>query len=464
MNILRKIMLTVVIGFGFVPLSFADLTINLVAVNGSDEVKEIDVKSYLPKELEPPDILDTGALTVQYDVDKGSYFVTGKTTFQPKESKTFKIKVADVWKIRPDEIDILRKQVEENLRLLKGKPKFEVGQEAQEFLLSRLESIYLQEQTYSEDIERRIEQYRANIDELNYVRKKIYAFDYLAVEAEPEALVPSKTVKFILEVKNPSEFNEKEVNQKHYLPKEIKPANVVDSKGFDVRYDEKKALFYLTKKETFKPSEVKKYEIIIHDVWTHPQGKLDALAARGLTALNEVRDSMYTASGDFLYQDVLRKLEQIKESQEKDLPIKDHIGLFRVNGQRFTDAEELVDRMEHLMAIVRAKRLEELEKGKVKNVLQRLKALKGLAQLSEAIFKKGITLTTVWRIIFATLGFVAFFTTLNFVIWVRRSANMGEEGTKGPIKEVPKPGAAAATAEPEEEKGKAKPNPKPAKA
>ena len=49
--------------FLFVSAAFAkDMTIKLIAVNATEEEKEIDVKSLLPKELKPEDILDMGKL------------------------------------------------------------------------------------------------------------------------------------------------------------------------------------------------------------------------------------------------------------------------------------------------------------------------------------------------------------------------------------------------------------------
>ena len=237
MKIIVKIILLVgILCFGMILPACADLTINLVAVNGTQEVKDIEVKSYLPKELEPSDILDSGDLKVQYDVDKGAYYVGGKVSFQPKESKTFKIKVADVWRIMPEEVEILRNQVDENLALLEGKDNYQAAQEVRDKLTERLDFIYGQQETYSQDIERRIEQYRAYYTQLEQVRKNIYAFDHLILESpHTDQLAAPKTVKFVLEVRNPSETQEKEVEQKHILPKEIRVENVVDAQGFDVR-------------------------------------------------------------------------------------------------------------------------------------------------------------------------------------------------------------------------------------
>jgi hypothetical protein len=433
---------------GGITASFADLTLNLVAVNGSEEVKDMDIKSYLPKELDPTDIIDAGGLTVQYDVDKATYFVSGKVSFQPKESKTFKIKVKDVWQISPEEFDVLKQQVDENLKLLEKKPNYESAKVARDKIIERLDYILAQQQNYSQDIERRIEQYRAYADQLKQIKDNVFSLDYLSSQSsvsedENEA---SKTIKFMVEAKNPTD-NAKTLEEKFYLPKEIRAEHIIDSKGLDLRFDDKRETTYLTKKEDFKPGETKQYEIIIKDIWSFPISRVDSLKERAQKAYDEIKDSMYAASGQFLFDQVTNNVDVISQSQAENLSIKEHIGLFRVNTKKYVETEDTVKKLEQLLAIVRAKKLEELESRKVKNILQKLKALRGLAALSEAIFKKGLSMTTVWRIIFGTLGFVAFFTTVNFFVWIRRSGQMGEDRRgKEPIKEVPKPGAGGATA------------------
>ncbi len=160
--------------------------------------------------------------------------------------------------------------------------------------------------------------------------------------------------------------------------------------------------------------------------------------------MKEISESPYKDSGKFVFDAMNTRIQQIKDSQEQVLSIPKHIGLFRINQRRFSEAELDLDRLEKMLAIVRAKKLEELESGKVKNVLQRLKALRGLQALSEALFKKGISVTTTWRIIFGAIGFIGLFTSLHFFLWAKRSKTMGEE--RGPkageeVKVVPKPGA-----------------------
>lgn len=426
----------------------AELTINLIAVNPSEtKTREIDVKYPLPKELQPSDVVDSGELKVDYDVDKGQYFAFGKITFQPKESKTFRIRVNDVWHITEEEIDILKQNMDGNLSLLEKTPqKYENAKKERDRTFQQLDFILAQQQNYSENIERRIEQYRAYAGVIEKVRKRIYDPNYLDQEAQVQPEDDAKTLKFILQVKNPSDEEDKAIKHKHFLPAEIRQEDVVDPQGFDVRYDDKKGKSYIIKEEEFKAGETKRYEIVLKDIWRFPVAKLTPLEQRANIAMAEIKESAYYSSGKYLYDEVIKNVNLIRETQELTLPPEQHIGIFRTNEKRYDDLKQNVERIEQMLAIVRAKKLEELEGSKVKNILKRLQALRGLQALSEAIFKKGITVTMTWRIIGACILFVAFFTTYHFFLWAKRSGKMGEElalkdGEQ--IKVVPKPTPAA---------------------
>jgi len=422
------------------------LTINLVAVNASEEVKSVNVRQLLPRELSREDILDTGPLKLDYDVDQGAYFVYGNIEFQPKESKTFKVAVKDVWTIDQEEIDLLKLQLEENLTLMKNKENYEFAVIAKEKLATQLDFIIAQQTSYSQNIERRIEEYRSYTSTLDDIRAKAFSLDFFQHEAKGaiEESEVTKTIKFILEVRNPSDKEEKKVQQRHYLPQEIRTEHVVDGQGFEVRYDEVKKKSYLSKEEKFKPGEVKKYEIVIKDVWNLSNSRLDGLKARADIAVKEIQGTVYESSGNYLYDRITVGIDQILSSQREGQAVQEYIGTYRVNRKRYDSAESDVKKLEQMLSIVRAKKLEELEKGKVKNILQKMKALRGLAALSEAVFKKGISVTNTWRIIMGTLIFLVIFTAWHFIVWMQRSKVAGEGSGVKPgevIKEVPKPGA-----------------------
>ncbi len=428
-------------------IAWAQLTFNLVAVNASDEKKIVNVRQLLPRELAREDIIDVGPLKVDYDVDQGAYYVYGNIEFQPKESRTFKVAVQDVWIINEEEIDILKKQLDDNLALLKGKESYDAAVRAKDRIIAQLDYILTQQANYSQNIERRIEEYRSYANTLEDIRTKAFSLDFLQHEAKGtmEEEEETKTIKLVLEVKNPSAKEEKIFQQKHYLPREILTEHIIDAQGFEVHYDVEKQKSYLSSEEKFKPGEVKQYEIVIKDIWHLSAGRLDGIKARVDIAVKEIQGTVYEASGNYLVNKVNENIERILNSQSERQAVQEYIGTYRVNKRRYDSAEKDVQKLEQMLSIVRAKKLEELEKGKVKNILQKLKALRGLATLSEAVFKKGISVTNTWRFVFATIIFLVIFTAWHFIVWVQRSKDLGDgSGGLKPgerIKEVPKPSA-----------------------
>ena len=99
----------------------ADIYINVVAVNGADAPKNSSIHFDLPGELTAEDILDTSGLQLDYSVDDADYFVYGDVALKPKESKTFRIHVKDKWMVTPDQVDGLKKEIDQGYETL-GKP------------------------------------------------------------------------------------------------------------------------------------------------------------------------------------------------------------------------------------------------------------------------------------------------------------------------------------------------------
>jgi len=424
----------------------AQLNINFIAVNPSQRnSREIEVEYFLPKELEPDDILDTGPLKLDYNVDRNAMYVHGIMTFKPKESRTFKVRVKDVWTIDLAEVALLKDQLDKTLELLKDDKEYPSALYVRDEMVKEMDYILKRQEEFSGNIERRIEEYRANISSLEDIRDRVYNMDFLKYESKgiQEIDEMEGTVKMVVQVQNPSDTESLTVRHKHFLPKEIRGEEVIDSKGFEVRYDDKREKMYLTREEDFRPGEMKKYEIILKDVWNFPDVKVQDLSERMQIAVGELEGTAYQESAERLSGSINDRLQKIRSSKVLDTSVDRHIGLFRLNTRRYQQAWSDFKRIEEMISIVRAKKLQEYEKKKVKNVLERLKALRGLKQLSEALFKKRLSVNATWKIIFGTLGFLAFFTALHFFIWARRSKTMGEDLGPGPgeeIKVVPKPG------------------------
>jgi len=425
-----------------------NLYINLVAVNGAEEAKETPVKYYLPAELKPEDIISAGDLKVDFDMEKSQYYVSGKVTLQPKESKTFKIEVKDAWKIDLATIDIIKEQLDKNLDSLKNSPSYSSAVILRNGMVDKLDYIIKRQEQFSADIGRRIEEYRANIETLTAIKQNALNIEYLQ-SATPET-EKEGVVKMVIEVENPEKDQPKKITQKQYLPEEIRSMDIVDAQGFEVRYDEEKCQSYLVKEEEFAPGEKKRYVILLKNTWYFPKPDLDSLEGRTKKALDGIigkeEGKPYEKSAKFLADKIFSNLNQINVSQSVKRDVKDNIGMYRINKVRRNDVDQTLKELERLLAIVtaqRIKKLEDLDKSKVTNILQKITALRGINALSKTLLGARPKLTTTWRIIWGTLIFVAFFTSIHFFTWRARSKYMGEEhasGTKGQLKDVGPPG------------------------
>lgn len=435
-----------IVSLCFAGAIYAQLNINFVAVNPSEtETKTINVEYFLPRELSPDDVLDTGPLKLEYNVDRNAMLVKGEMSFAPQESRTFKVRVKDVWKIDPAEIDLLKDQLDTSVAALKDHENYNAALFVRDQFFQEMDFILKRQNDFQGNIERRIEEYRANISTLERIRDDIYDKDFLTYHARAiqEQEEKEATVTMAIEVSNPSQTETKELKHRHFLPQEVRADDIIDSAGFDIRYDDKKEQLYLLKEEEFGPGETKKYNIQIKDIWHFSDLQVQDLRERAEIAIGELQATDFEESGNRLFGEINGYLDEIENAKALDTSVDRHIGIFRLSNRLYDKAYEDFKRIEQMISIVRAKKLQELESKRVRNVLERLKALRGLKQLSEALFKRKLSMNMTWKIIFATLGFVAFFTAFHFFMWAKRSKVMGEELGLKPgesLTEVPRPG------------------------
>ena len=118
-NYVAIVFLTVVVLLASVYTVCAQLTVNILAVNGSNKEKTKEIVHHLPSELVAADILDDGGLKLDYDVTAGTYYVHGDITLGPKETKTFKVRVRDVWQVDDQLVNGVREQIDASVSPVK---------------------------------------------------------------------------------------------------------------------------------------------------------------------------------------------------------------------------------------------------------------------------------------------------------------------------------------------------------
>ncbi len=400
----------------FSPFSWAEaeVNINFIAVNATDTAKETPLEYYLPPELSKDDILDTGDFKLDYDVNAKAFYIHGSLMLNSKESKTLTVKVRDVWKIQQQEVDDIKKQIEDSVARMETTDYYESSKVLRKNLEDKLDYIMAQQGQYSNSVERRIDQYRMYAGLVKDIRAKAVSINFW--KSKPEEIA-EKTIKFIIEVENPSATETKVLQEQHYLPAEIKPEHVVEPQGFEIRFDIAKGQSFLFKEEEFKPAEKKRYEIGIKDIWNISDPSMQDLQQRTDTAFAELENTVYVESAHYLVQNIETNLQVIKNSQSQEKTIKEHIGAYRKNQKHFQQAEADVKALEELVSEFKKDR----EISRMKNVLRKVRTLSGVAAIADAIFGTKPSPNSAWKFILGIILFVGLYTLLHFLLWGKRS-------------------------------------------
>lgn len=392
----------------------SDLFINILTVNGTEKTKNKEINHPLPKELAAEDIIDTAGLQLDYDVNQGGYVIKGSVQLKPKETKTFKIRVRDIWKIEQAQVDDIKDQIDQSLERLKNTDYYQIGQVKKESLLQRLDYILAEQAKYADNIDKRVDKFRTYADEIKNIRHDSMSIKYW--RAKPPSAESSKIINYVIEVDNPKDKTVTKEDQ-YYLPAEVKPEYMAELQGFDVKYDPEKKQSYLIQKIELKPGEKKVFKVGIIDVWNISQTDIDNLKDRAQKAFKLLEKTNYAVSAQYLVANIKANLEKIETSQSIQREIKEHISAYRTNMKYFESAKNDVESLEELLEAVR----ETLERSQLKNVLQKIKALRSVSEISKAVFGKKPSINNTQKIILITIIFVALFTTAHYIYWGIRS-------------------------------------------
>jgi hypothetical protein len=398
------------------PLARADVVINVLAVNGKESPQERDIEASLPGEIVPGDVLDDAGLKVEYNVIDAGYYVHGKVPLQPKESKTFRVRVKDVWWVTPEQAENTRRLIEEGFKEMGAERGPDNGAAHRQKLLEKLNYILKEQDELSGSVDQRIDNYRNYVLTLRDIRSKASLIDFWRSDAAEDE--SKRVINYVIEVANSSDKPRK-LKQHHYLPEEVRPEYILDRQGYEVRFDDRKNKPFLFKEEDLGPKEKKNIRINLKDVWFVQPKSMLYIRERSIGIYDTLETTKYASTAKTLFSEITNNLDLIDMLQAtRQEDITQHIGVYRINLKRFDQAKEDLDALEKLLSRHRA----ELEKSRIKNVMQKIRAMKSLARVSEAMFDKKPTVNSAWKIIGSVMIFLGFFTIIHFVVWFMRSS------------------------------------------
>ena len=185
-NILRTVsnitLGLILIGHVFLPKTTAQeeeresVYMRLVAVNPSkEEIQTVSIKEYLPQEITTDDILSTSGLDLEYDTERGLYYVYKENIVLPAgKTLTFTVELKDIWFIPKDKLNSLKTQSESILESLINTEQYSAAKKVFEEIAAQIEEIMTsQEEAEGLPFKQQVATYRDNINIINGIQENI---------------------------------------------------------------------------------------------------------------------------------------------------------------------------------------------------------------------------------------------------------------------------------------------------
>lgn len=208
-----------------------------------------------------------------------------------------------------------------------------------------------------------------------------------ALSAVAEANIVVRAV-----VVNTSASQKRKIPFKSYLPKEIKPENIIDMGDLEIAYDPKEAAYYVFRDFELDPKETVTVEIEMEDVWKIPQNEISSLREEASKLTKVLANTDYYERAAYLKNSIESKLNQIEHSQSVQNPNP---------GGYISDFRENLKLIESVRA--------DLASAK-----------------SLVVEAKNIAPQLTWKLIIAILVFLGILGLVFFIVWQRQIKSLSE--------------------------------------
>ncbi|MFH1062049.1 MAG: hypothetical protein V1747_04095 [Candidatus Omnitrophota bacterium] len=185
-------------------LSTGSLIVNVVAANPSSTVSQVtQVKVYLPKEVTPNDIMDTGGLDVEFDANQSIYYVyKDRIELGPKEVRVFKVEIEDIWIIPQTGLDVMKLRATKLASALESTEYAQDGGKLVDKVYAAVDEVIAKQNDITLSREQHIGTYRANILMIDKLKTELNDMEKLMIvnPEETGALSTAMTWKIIIMV------------------------------------------------------------------------------------------------------------------------------------------------------------------------------------------------------------------------------------------------------------------------
>jgi len=198
---------------------------------------------------------------------------------------------------------------------------------------------------------------------------------------------------------NPSPTHTQKIPMKVYLPKEVKPENIIDKGDLEIGYDDQQGSYYVYGEYELGPGEVLEREVEMEDIWVIPEREILLLKTEIEKIADLLEGTNLEEKMSFLKETMEEKLDRIIESQKiPEANPQRHISNYREN----------------------TKLLEEVKKDLV--IARTL--------LTQA---KQIPSVKIWKLFIVIVGFLGLLGVIFYFVWQKESKLITRVSSKPPV-------------------------------
>ena len=135
-------------------------------------------------------------------------------------------------------------------------------------------------------------------------------FSFFILTNEAQATVVLKLMAI-----NPSKEQTQMAQVKAYLPKEVKPDDVIDREDLELEYDTQQGSYFVYGEYELGPGEVLEKQIELKDLWVIPSAELESLRLEAVRTAKMLDNTDFKERAVFLKESIESKLDQIVEKQ-----------------------------------------------------------------------------------------------------------------------------------------------------
>lgn len=180
----RSIFLTALLLLLFTGTSWATVILKVLAINPSKEKEqEVPLKTYLPAEAKPENVMNRDELEIGFDTGKSLYYVEKKVVLKPGETFTLEVQIEDIWMIKPEELETMQQRAERAFELIQAGASSDVGQLLYDNVMSTLKIILTRQEDAADELPQdHIAAYRLNLKLMEEAEKDLKSLEDLAIK------------------------------------------------------------------------------------------------------------------------------------------------------------------------------------------------------------------------------------------------------------------------------------------